>query len=127
MVPVDWDTPHRFVAWGYFPIPARMNASFSIEARSGFPYTAVDDLNRIAGGYNDRTMPAHFVTNASVEKEIPIPFRRNQRMAFRVGVTNLFNRFNPRFVDANVNSPRFHNFSDSSNRHFVARVRILKK
>jgi outer membrane receptor protein involved in Fe transport len=125
--PVDWDTPHRFVAWGYFPIPAQMSASFSIEARSGFPYTVVNDLNHIVDGYNNRTMPAFFVTNASVEKEIPIPFQSGKRMAFRVGVTNLFNRFNPRFVDANINSPRFMTFSDTSNRHFVARVRILKK
>ena len=127
LVPVEWNTPHRFVAWGYFPLPAELSASFSVEARSGFPFSAIDDLNRIAGGYNDHSMPAHFVTNASVEKEIPIPFNRNKRVAFRVGVTNLFNRFNPRFVDANVNSPYFMTFSDSSNRHFVARVRILKK
>jgi outer membrane receptor protein involved in Fe transport len=124
---VDWDTPHRFVAWGYFPIPAQMSASFSIEARSGFPFTVVDDLNRLAEGYNNRSMPAFFVTNASVEKEIPIPFHSSKRMAFRVGVTNLFNRFNPRFVDANTNSPHFLTFTDTSNRHFVARVRILKK
>jgi outer membrane receptor protein involved in Fe transport len=124
---LDWDTPHRFVAWGYFPILAQMSASFSIEARSGFPFTVVDDLNRLAEGYNSRTMPASFVTNASVEKEIPIPFHSSKRMAFRVGVTNLFNRFNPRFVDANINSPHFLTYTDSSNRHFVARVRILKK
>jgi outer membrane receptor protein involved in Fe transport len=125
--PVDWHTPHRFVSWAYFPMPKEMSGSFSVEARSGFPFTVVDDLNHIVGGYNNRTIPAHFVTNVSVEKEIPIPFQSGKRMAFRVGVTNLFNRFNPRFVDANINSPRFLTFSDSSNRHFVARVRILKK
>ncbi len=123
--PVEWNVRHRFVSWGYFPIPGKMDASFSVEARSGFPYTAVDDLNRVAGGYNSHTMPAYFVTNFNAEKEIPIPF--GKRMAFRVGVTNLFNRFNPRYVDANVDSPHFMSFSESSGRHFVARVRILKK
>jgi outer membrane receptor for ferrienterochelin and colicin len=123
--PLEWNTRHRFVSWGYFPIPGKMDASFSIEARSGFPYTTIDDLNRAIGGYNSHTMPAYFVTNVNVEKEIPIPF--GKRMAFRVGVTNLFNRFNPRYVDANVNSPLFMTFSESSGRHLVARVRILKK
>ena len=121
----DWNTRHRFVSWGYFPVPWKMNASYSVEARSGFPYSAVDVPNNVVGGYNSRTMPTHFVTNFSVEKELPLPFKR--RVAVRVGVTNLFNRFNPRFVDANVSSPNFMSFSDSSARHFVGRIRILKK
>jgi outer membrane receptor protein involved in Fe transport len=121
----DWNTRHRFVSWGYFPIPWKLSGSYSVEARSGFPYSAVDVLNNIVGGYNSRTMPVHFVTNVSAEKEIPIPFKR--RIALRVGVTNLFNRFNPRFVDPNTSSPNFMTFSDSSDRHFVGRIRILKK
>jgi hypothetical protein len=72
-------------------------------------------------------MPAYFVTNASVEKQLPIPLGNGKRMAFRVGVTNLFNQFNPRFIDRNVNSPYYMALSDSSSRHFSARVRILKK
>jgi hypothetical protein len=47
-------------------------------------------------------------------------------MAIRVGVLNMFNRFNPRFVDLNVNSPTFMRFSDSSGRAFVARLRVLE-
>jgi outer membrane receptor protein involved in Fe transport len=125
--PVGWNTPHRFVGWGYFPLPSGFTASFSVEARSGYPFTVVDNLNRIAENYNSRQLPAFFVTNASVEKQIPIPLGRGKRVALRVGVTNLFNRFNPRSVDTNVNSPYFMTFSDSSDRHFSARVRILKK
>ena len=125
LAPVEWNVRHRFISWGYFPIPGKMDASFSIEARSGFPYTTIDDLNRVVGGYNSRTMPVYFVTNFNAEKEIPIPF--GKRIAFRAGVTNLFNRFNPRYVDANVNSSRFMTFSESSGRHFVARVRLLRK
>ncbi len=125
--PVDWDTPHRFVGWGYFPLPVRLNGSFSVEARSGFPYTMITDLNTHLGGYNANRLPTFFVTNVGVEKELPIPWGSGRRVAFRVGVTNLFNRFNPRFVDANVNSFSFGNFSDSSRRHFSARVRLLKK
>ena len=123
--PVEWNTPHRFVGWGYFPLPSGVSASFSVEARSGFPYNWFDDLNHVVGSYNAQTLPVYFATNASVEKQIPIPGGKGKRMAFRIGVTNLFNRFNPRFVNANVNAPLA--FSDSSSRHFSARVRILKK
>jgi outer membrane receptor protein involved in Fe transport len=126
-LPVAWNTPHRFVGWGYFPLPTHLMVSFSVEARSGFPYTKLDDLNRVVGTYNGQTMPMYFVTNAGVEKELPIPFGNGKRVAVRVGITNLFNRFNPRFIDTNVNSPTFGTLSDSSRRHFSARVRILKK
>jgi outer membrane receptor protein involved in Fe transport len=126
-VPVGWDTPHRFVGWGYFPLPKGFSSSFSVEARSGFPYTRLNDLNQIVGAYNNDRMPAYFVTNASIEKEVPIPGGNGKRVAVRVGVTNLFNRFNPRFIDTNVNSPNPLALSDSSSRHFSARVRILKK
>jgi outer membrane receptor protein involved in Fe transport len=126
-VPVEWNTPHRFVSWGYFPLPSHLSASFSAEARSGFPFTEIDDLNHIVSGYDSHRMPAFFTTNASLEKQIPIPFGNGKRVALRVGVTNLFNHFNPRFVDANINSPNFMRFSDSSRRHFVVRIRILKK
>jgi outer membrane receptor protein involved in Fe transport len=127
VVPVGWDTPHRFVGWGYFPLPKRFSASFSVEARSGFPYTSINDLNQIVGAYNNSRMPDYFVTNASIEKELPVPMGNGKRIAVRVGVTNLFNRFNPRFIDTNVNSLTFSHSSDSSSRHFSARVRILKK
>lgn len=125
--PVAWNTRHRFVGWGYFPLPSNFMVSFAVEARSGFPFTTIDDLNRVVGGYNAQSMPAYFVTNAGIEKEIPIPLSNGKRIAFRIGATNLFNRFNPRFIDANVNSPTFLSMSDSSGRHFTARVRILKK
>jgi outer membrane receptor protein involved in Fe transport len=123
--PAEWNNRHRFVTWGYFPLPAAFNASFSIEARSGFPFTPINEFYRIVDGYNNREMPGYFVTNFTVEKEIPIPFKR--RIAFRVGATNLFNRFNPRVVDPNINSPFAFQASDSSGRHFVGRLRILKK
>jgi hypothetical protein len=87
----------------------------------------IDDLNRTVNGYNNHSMPMYFVTNAGIEKELPIPFGNGKRVAFRIGATNLFNRYNPRFVDSNVNSPTFGMFSDSSGRHFTARVRLLKK
>lgn len=123
--PLDWNTRHRFLSWGYFPFFFDASASYSIEARSGFPFTPVDDLTRVAGPYNGLSLPAHFVTNFSLEKEIP--FFLGKRIAVRVGVLNAFNRFNPRFVDPNVNSPTFMRFSDSSARHLFGRVRLIKK
>jgi outer membrane receptor for ferrienterochelin and colicin len=123
--PEDWDSRHRFLSWGYFPFFLKSSASYSIEARSGFPFTTVDKRTLVAGPYNGGRFPMHFVTNFSLEKELPFVFGR--RLAVRAGVLNLLNRFNPRYVDTNVNSPTFLGFSDSSARHFVGRLRLVKK
>ena len=123
--PMNWDSRHRFLSWGYFPFFLKSSASYSIEARSGFPFTAINKRTLIAGSYNGERFPMHFVTNFSLEKEIPFLF--GKRLGVRVGVLNLLNRFSPRFVDTNVNSPTFMEFSDSSDRHFVGRLRLVKK
>jgi outer membrane receptor protein involved in Fe transport len=125
LAPVDWNAAHRLVTWAYFPFPWKTSASFAIEARSGFPFTPVDQVGHVAGPYNEFNMPAFFSTNISLEKEIPIIF--GKRMAVRLSVTNLFNRFNPRYIDANVDSPMYLRLSDSSGRSFTGRVRLLKK
>lgn len=126
--PVEWNTTHRFVSWGYFPIPLlHLYGSFAMEARSGFPFTTVDDLNHVVGPYNGNQMPTVFGTDASLEKQLPLPFGNGKRVAVRVGVTNLFNHFNPRTVDANVDSPNFLRLTDGPGRHFVMRLRLVKK
>jgi hypothetical protein len=121
----NWHSRHRFVTWAYFPLFKGFSGSYTVEARSGFPFTPVDQLGRIAGPYNVRRYPAYVSTNFSIETEMPFLF--NKRAAVRLGVTNLFNRFNPRYVDANTNSPTFLRFADSSGRAFFGRVRLLKK
>jgi hypothetical protein len=98
-----------------------------MEARSGFPFTAVNDLNHVVGTYNGNRMPTFFSTDASLEKQLPIPFENGKRVAVRIGITNLFNHFNPRTVDPDVNSSNFLRFTDSPRRHFVLRLRLLKK
>jgi outer membrane receptor protein involved in Fe transport len=126
-VPVEWNAVHRFVSWGYFPLPAHLYGSFAVEARSGFPFTTVDDLNHVVGPYNSNRMPTFFSTDASLEKQLPIPFENGKRVAVRIGVTNLFNHFNPRTVDPNIDSSSFLRFTDAPRRRFVLRLRILKK
>jgi hypothetical protein len=122
---VDWNSRHRFVTWGYFPFLFSTSASYAVEARSGFPFSSIDQFGYLAGPYNGMSLPPYFSTNFSLEKEIRVIL--GKRIAVRLGVTNLFNRFNPRYVDANVNSPNYLHLSDSSGRAFVGRVRLLKK
>ena len=125
LAPTNWDAPHRFVSWGYFPMILQTQGGFTIEARSGFPFTITDALQRSVGSYNAERLPTFFVVNFNVEREIPFPGGR--RLAVRIGVTNLLDRFNPRFVDSVQTSPTFMKFSDASGRAFVGRLRVLKQ
>jgi outer membrane receptor for ferrienterochelin and colicin len=125
LVDTDWNARNRLISWGYFPFFFHTNAAYAVESRSGFPYSVMDELGRLEGGYNTERYPAFFTMNASVEKEIPAP--RGKRLALRLGVVNLMNRFNPTFVDNDIDSPTFGSFSNSSGRNFIGRLRILQK
>jgi outer membrane receptor protein involved in Fe transport len=125
LAPDNWDAPHRFLSWGYFPLFWKSQAGYSVEARTGFPFSPVDQFGHLAGTFDGYRLPTVFLTNLSVEKELPIMFGKH--IALQLGVTNMLNRFNPRYVDANVNSPTFLRYSDSSGRNLYARLRLLKK
>jgi hypothetical protein len=125
LAPDNWDAPHRFLSWGYFPFFWKSQAGYSVEARTGFPFSPVDQFGHLAGTFDGYRLPTVFLTNLSVEKELPIMFGKH--IALQLGVTNMLNRFNPRYVDANVNSPTFLRYSDSSGRNLYARLRLLKK
>jgi hypothetical protein len=41
--PLPIDVPHRLLAWGVFHLPSHFTVAPFLDARSGFPYTAIDD------------------------------------------------------------------------------------
>ncbi|HSW49617.1 MAG TPA: carboxypeptidase regulatory-like domain-containing protein, partial [Bryobacteraceae bacterium] len=59
--PREWDTPHRFLTWGWAPVPSgwsprlfhpllrELDASYLVETRSGFPFSVVTEENVMAG------------------------------------------------------------------------------
>src|SRR5262249_5321367 len=44
-----YNVRHRLVTWGYFPFFMHSAASYSVEVRSGFPFSALDSYGRLAG------------------------------------------------------------------------------
>ena len=122
--PVAWDTPHRFLAWGWSTLTKRLQAGYSIEWRSGFPFSVLNQNQEIVGNTNSRRFPDYFSINFHLERRFRFA---NYEWAFRAGFNNLTNHPNPSVVNNNIDSPGFLSLSGLQDRAFVGRIRFLGK
>jgi hypothetical protein len=122
--PLDWDAPNRLISWAAVPAPRfkKYLLSYFLEWHTGFPYSMVDDDNRIVGAPNSREFPDYFSMNIHVERRFR--FWRCE-WAFRGGINNLTGRRNPTVVTNNVNSDLFGTFRGGQGRVFNGRIRFL--
>jgi len=119
---VPWDTPNRFVGWGIVSLTENNSLAWLAQARTGFPFSVVDDDGRLVGKVTERRYPAHISVNLHWERKFR--FWR-YRWAWRGGFNNLTNRLNATGVNNNASSPRFLHFSGGQHRAFVMRIRWL--
>lgn len=132
--PVEWDTPHRFMMWGWAPLPRAIlppvlnwllkdtNASYLAEARSGFPFSVVNEEGFSVGKPNERRLPYYFNINLHLERRFQF---LNYLWAWRFGFNNLTNHGNPNVVNNNIDSPFFLNYGRGQHRAFSVRLRFL--
>lgn len=132
--PVDWDTPHRFIMWGWAPLPRAVlppvlnwllkdtNASYLTEVRSGFPFSVVNEEGFSVGPPNERRLPYYFNVNLHLERRFRF---LNYFWAWRFGFNNLTNHGNPNVVNNNIDSPSFLNYGRGQHRAFSVRLRFL--
>jgi hypothetical protein len=120
--PVDWDTPHRLLAWGWSTLTKRLLAGYSIEWRSGFPFSVVTQNQEVLGEANSRRFPPYFSLNLHLERRFRFA---NYEWAFRAGFNNITDHPNPSVVNNNIDSPGFLSFSGLQDRAFVGRIRFL--
>jgi hypothetical protein len=122
---LPFDVPNRLVAWGALNLPHRFSVAPIFEARTGFPYSALDAEQNFVGVRNsDRTrFPAFVSLDAEAAKELQVTKKYGVRLSLRV--FNLTNHFNPRDVRANTADPRFGEFFASYHRFFTGGFDIL--
>jgi outer membrane receptor for ferrienterochelin and colicin len=121
----NWDTPNRFIGWGYLPLPLKNWAiSNMVEWRSGFPFSAVNDEGRVVGPVNTYRYPQFFEMNLHLEWRFAL--RRN-RWALRAGYNNITNHQNYNVVNNDIVSPQFMNFYGGQTRALNVRIRWLGK
>jgi len=132
--PYPWDTPNRFLSWGYLPffsIPVfhKFELAYSMEARTGFPFSLLTDQHELIGKPGAQRFPDYFSLNLQLEKKFRL---FHNYWAVRGGFDNITGRCNP-FVVNNVivNSPSsavnhpIPTFTACQGRAFTSRIRLL--
>ncbi len=125
LVPMPWDAPNRFLAWTYLPLPWKNWAVSALaDLRTGFPFSVRDQSGLIVGAVDSYRYPLNFDLNLAIERMVTL---HGYRFALRGGVDNLTNRTNPTAVNNVTGTPQFLQFLGAEGRHFVVRIRFLKK
>ncbi len=121
--PVPWDAPHRVLGWAYLPLPWRNWAvSVLANARSGFPFSVVDQTGLIVGGVDALRYPFNFDLNIRVERTFTL---EGYRFAARLGCNNITGQANPTAVDNVVGAPTYLQFYGDEGRHFAVGIRFF--
>jgi hypothetical protein len=115
------NVPDRLVAWGVFKIPWKITASPVLDWHTGFPYSAVDELQNYVGQPNSLRFPTFLAGDLKLSKDFRIPFLpwvRNHRLRGALGTYNITNHLNPRDVYNNITSPYFGHLAGPQHRMF---------
>jgi Carboxypeptidase regulatory-like domain/TonB dependent receptor len=122
--PLDWDAPHRLISWGWAPLPLvkKIDLAYSLEWRSGYPFSVVNQDRQLVEEPNSRRFPSFVSLNLHAERRFRL---LSFNLALRAGFNNVTNRKNANAVDNNINSSRFLTFSGLQGRVFTARIRFL--
>ena len=127
--PYSWDAPNRFLSWGYvpffkLPVLHQLELAYSMEARTGFPFSLFTDQQELIGKAGAQRFPEYFSLNLQLEKRFHL---FGYYLALRGGFDNITGRCNP-FVVNNVIDPVSHpnpTFSACQGRAFTSRIRLL--
>jgi len=114
---LGFDAPNRVLAWGEIAAPWKLTVAPVLDIRTGFPYSTINQFRDFVGPRNQLRFPRFVSTDLQVLREIRLPIRdKHARVGF--GVYNIFNRFNPRDVQGDLDSLRFGEFFNGAGRTF---------
>jgi len=114
---LGFDAPNRVLAWGEIAAPWKLTVAPVLDIHTGFPFSAVNQFREFVGPRNQLRFPRFVSTDLQVLREIRLPIKdKHARVGF--GVYNLFNRFNPRDVQSDLDSLRFSQFFNGVGRTF---------
>lgn len=120
--PLDWDAPNRFLSWGWVPLIKKFDLAYSVEWRSGYPFSVINTDRRLVEEANSRRYPDFFSLNLYAERRFSL---LGVNLALRAGFNNITNRRNPSDVNNNIDSPKFLQYGGVQGRAFNGRIRFL--
>jgi hypothetical protein len=126
--PYPWDTPNRFLSWGYFPlfrlpILHQFEVAYSSEVRSGFPFNEFTDQQQLIGPPGSHRFPYYASLNLQLEKRFHL---FGYYLALRGGFDNINGRCNPFVVNGVIDAAHpAPTFTACEGRAFTSRIRLL--
>ncbi|MGP0019418.1 MAG: TonB-dependent receptor domain-containing protein [Candidatus Sulfotelmatobacter sp.] len=126
--PYPWDTPNRFLSWGYLPffkLPVlhQLEIAYSAEARTGFPFALLNDQQELISPPGADRYPYYFSLNLQLEKRFHL---FGYYLALRGGFDNITDRCNPYVVDSVIDATHPQpTFTACEGRSFTSRIRLL--
>lgn len=124
----SWDTPNRFLTWGYLPffrLPVlhETEVAYSMEARTGFPFGTINDQAQLISPLGAYRFPRYLSLNIQLEKRFHL---FGYYLALRGGFDNITGRCNPYVVDSVIDAAHpAPTFSACEGRAFTSRIRLL--
>jgi hypothetical protein len=119
-----FDVPHRMVAWAVITLPRAIVLAPTVEYRTGFPYTVVDENQSVVGARNEGgRFPNLFTLDLAATKDIRLLGGHRARVGLQL--FNLTGHFNPRDVQNNTGSSTFGTFANSADRQLRAKFVLL--
>jgi hypothetical protein len=115
------NVPDRLVTWGVFKMPWQITASPVLDLHTGFPYSAVDELQNYVGTPDSLRFPTFFAIDLKLSKDFRIPFvpwLKDHKLRGALAIYNLTNQTNPRDVYSSIASPYFGQFAGFQHRLF---------
>jgi Carboxypeptidase regulatory-like domain len=134
--PYAWDTPNRFLTWGWAPVPKRLlphwlgfavnetSVAFLMEYHTGFPFNVVNEEGVLVGTPNSARFPSYINLNLHFERKFRF---LHYLWAWRIGFNNITNSGNPNVVNNNIDSPAYLTYGRGQLRAFAVRLRFLGK
>jgi TonB-dependent receptor-like protein len=117
--PLSFDAPNRFLSWGEFIGPWKITLMPVLDIHTGFPYSVMNQSRDFVGPRNDQRFRGFNSFDLQVLKELSVPFRgKEHKVKVGLGMFNLFNHFNPRDVQNDLDSHRFGDFFNGPPRTF---------
>jgi hypothetical protein len=102
-----FDAPNRFLFWGQFETRYHITILPVLDVHTGFPYSDVNQAREFVGPRNTKRFPEFKSFDFQVSKQISLPLHKGLKARIGVSVFNVFNHFNPRDVQNDIDSYRY--------------------
>jgi hypothetical protein len=120
--PLPWDAPNRLLSWGLVPLIKGFDLAYTLDWRSGFPFSVFNQGQQLVGSPDSLRMPTYFSADAALERRISL---FGFKWDLRAGFDDLTGRHNPYAVNNNLDSSQFLTYSSTQRRTLQAQIRLL--